>query len=121
MLIVDDDDLVLSTTAMLVEALGYNATPSTTGEAAVEAVLGGLQPDLVILDLHMPGLGGTGTLHRLRALCPELPILIATGLADQKAHDLVQAHAGVNLLAKPFTIAALQGRLVESLGRPRMG
>ena len=63
----------------------------------------GLEPDLVILDLNMPGLGGSGTLPRLRALRPTLPVLLATGRADQTALDLVAAHPEVTLLAKPFT------------------
>jgi CheY-like chemotaxis protein len=59
----------------------------------------------------MPGLGGVGTLPRLRTLLPATPILLATGRADQTAQDLVQAHRFVTLLSKPFGMKELQSHL----------
>ena len=55
-------------------------------DLAVQAQAG-LQPDIVILDMNMPGLGGSGTLPCLRALNPMVPVLIATGRIDQTALD----------------------------------
>ena len=59
--------------------------------------------DLVLLDLNMPGLGGAGTLPRLRAGHPDLPVLLATGRADQSAMDLVAHTTKTVLLPKPFS------------------
>ena len=71
----------------------------------------GLEPDLVILDMNMPGLGGIGTLPRLRVLRPTVPVLLATGRIDQTALTLAAAHPGVTLLPKPFGLQELQQHL----------
>jgi signal transduction histidine kinase len=107
-LLVDDDALVRTSTQSLLELLGHLATVAATGEEALAKVEAGYQPDLVLLDLDMPGLGGAGTLPRLRALCPDLPILITTGTSGQDAQDLATAHPRVALLPKPYDAAALK-------------
>jgi signal transduction histidine kinase/ActR/RegA family two-component response regulator len=113
-LIVDDDELILRSTRMLLEVLGHGVTAARSGEAALELLEGGLRPDLVLLDMNMPGMGGKGTLPLLRGLRPTVPVLLVTGRADQDALDLVEAHAGVTLLAKPFTIEELQQRIHDA-------
>jgi PAS domain S-box-containing protein len=107
-LLVDDDDLVRTTTETLLEAVGHVVVPVHSGEEALAKVESGIRPDLVILDLNMPGLGGAGTLPRLRILCPTVPVLLATGRADQTALDLVNAYPHVTLLAKPFSLEELK-------------
>jgi PAS domain S-box-containing protein len=108
-LLVDDDDLVRCSVQALLEALGHGVTVAASGEEAL--ALASFEPDLVILDLNMPGLGGGGTLPRLRALHPQVPILLATGRSDQTALDLVEAYRDVTLLAKPFGLQELRRQL----------
>jgi PAS domain S-box-containing protein len=110
-LLVDDDDLVLRSTQALLGIMGHAVTAAASGEEALAAVQGGLRPDLVILDLNMPGLGGAGTLPRLRAALPATPVLLATGRVDQTALDLVKAHPHVALLSKPFSMDDLLAHL----------
>jgi CheY-like chemotaxis protein len=115
-LLIDDDDLIQSSVQAILEFLGYTAVKiAPSGEAALALLEAGFEPDLVILDMNMPGLGGTGTLPRLRALRPEVPVLLATGRVDQTALTLASAHPGVTLLAKPFGLRELQKHL-ESIG-----
>ena len=101
-LVVDDDELVQASMVSSLELLGHTHALAATGEAALAAVEAGLDPEVVILDMNMPGLGGAGTLPLLRALKPGLPVLLCTGRVDQAALDLIQAHRGVRLLPKPF-------------------
>ncbi|MDR3670430.1 MAG: transporter substrate-binding domain-containing protein, partial [Holophaga sp.] len=115
-LLVDDDDLVQSSTEALLEIMGHRARVAGSGEAALQELQSGYRPDLVILDMNMPGLGGAGTLPRIRALLPGVPVLLATGRADQAAMDLLDAYPGVTLLSKPFSMAELQKHL-EPVGR----
>jgi len=115
-LLVDDDDLILSSVLAILEALGHTAVNTAqSGEEALAILEAGLEPDLVILDMNMPGLGGIGTLPRLRRLRPAVPVLLSTGRVDQTALTLASDHAGVTLLSKPFGLRELQKHL-EGIG-----
>jgi CheY-like chemotaxis protein len=109
-MLVDDDELILDSIGMLLESIGHRVLPMQSGEAALEGLKHD-RPDVVILDMNMPGLGGRGTLPRLRELNPDVPVLVATGRVDQAALDLVAGFRGVSLLNKPFTRKELQERL----------
>ena len=102
-LVVDDDEFIQGCVPELLQALGHTSRSALSGEEALAMLASGLRPDVVILDLNMPGLGGAATLPRLRALLPELPVVVATGKADQAALALAAAYPGVSILAKPFT------------------
>jgi len=110
-MLVDDDDLIRESTEALLEILGCQITALASGEEALARIAAGAQPGIVILDLNMPGLGGAGTLPRLRALRPALPVLLATGRVDQAALDLVEADPLVFLLSKPYSMRELQAQL----------
>jgi PAS domain S-box-containing protein len=120
-LIVDDDELIQGSMEALLAALGHRATLVSSGEEALARLAAGLQPDVVLLDMNMPGLGGSGTLPHLRALHPALPVLLATGRADQAALDLVAADANTTLLSKPFALAELRKHLEQCIPRDQPG
>jgi signal transduction histidine kinase/CheY-like chemotaxis protein len=112
-LLVDDDELIQSSTKAILQALGHATVTAPDGESALAAIEAGFEPDVVILDMNMPGLGGVGTLPGLRSLLPEVPILLATGRADQAAVSLVEAHKHVTLMLKPFDKQELQKNLTR--------
>ena len=114
-LLVDDDELIQASFRAILEVLGHSVTGALSGEESLGELEAGFQPDVVILDMNMPGLGGTGTLPRLRALLPKVPVVLSTGRIDQTALDLASAHLGVTLLSKPFSMKELQQQL-EILG-----
>jgi CheY-like chemotaxis protein len=115
-LLVDDDDLIQSSIQAILECLGHTAVNTAlSGEEALAMLEAGLEPDLVIMDMNMPGLGGTGTLPRLRRLRPAVPVLLSTGRVDQIALELASAHPGVTLLSKPFGLRELHQHL-ENIG-----
>lgn len=110
-LLVDDDELIQSAIQALLESLGHRAHVISSGEEALEKFEAGFQADLVILDMNMPGIGGGETLLRLRRLRPTIPVILATGRPDQTVLDLVNAHAFVTLLPKPFGMKELRPQL----------
>jgi CheY-like chemotaxis protein len=116
-LLVDDDDLIQGSTHALLDVLGHDTVAVYSGEEALARLEAGYEPDVVLLDMNMPGLGGAGTLPRLRQLRPDLPVLLATGRADQTALDLVRGYAKVTLLTKPFGMKELRQHL-ENLEAP---
>ena len=110
-LVVDDDPLIQSSMEAILEGLGHQVTLAPCGEEALAHLERGLSPQVIVLDMNMPGLGGQGTLPRLRALLPDTPVLLSTGRADQEARDLMASFPAVRLLAKPFTMAELRRQL----------
>jgi CheY-like chemotaxis protein len=114
-LVVDDDGLIQSSFQAILEGLGHTVVTALSGEEAMDMLEAGQEADLVILDMNMPGLGGIGTLPRLRVLRPKVPVLLVTGRIDQSALSLASAHPGVTLLSKPFGLRELQKHL-ENMG-----
>ena len=113
-LLVDDDDLIQTSVQATLEVLGHTAVSTAqSGEEALAMLEAGFEADLIILDMNMPGLGGIGTLPRLRVLRPAVPVLLCTGRADQTALALAAAYPGVTLLPKPFGLKELQKHLKD--------
>src|SRR5438309_1676484 len=71
-LLVDDEPGMLRYIRTLLEVDDYKVETASTGEEAVDRVQKGLQPDLVLLDLLMPGIDGLQTLEQLRQLQPSI-------------------------------------------------
>jgi len=117
-LVIDDDEVVRQSIAEVLEYLGHRAILAGSGEEGLACLEGGLEPDAVILDMNMPGLGGAGTLPHLRDLRPALPVLLSTGRVEQTTLDLAGQFPGVTLLSKPFNIQELQQRLAALAGAP---
>ncbi len=113
---VDDDALMRDTMGTMLCFLGYDPVMASSGEEALATLATGLRPAMVILDMNMPGLGGAATLPRLRALLPDLPILIATGRVDETVRHLLRCHPKVGLMPKPFHLRDLRRHLSEWLG-----
>ncbi len=106
--VVDDDEMIRCAMEVMLEALGHRPHLFPSGESVLEALAGPAETDMVILDMNMPGMGGGGTLPLLRDLRPTLPVLLATGRADQAAVNLADAHPLVTLISKPFGLGELQ-------------
>jgi len=80
-LVVDDDALVRQTFGEVLAASGYEVTLADSGMAAL-ALLDAARPDVVLLDIAMPGMNGLDTLARILSRCPRLPVIMITGYTD---------------------------------------
>ena len=110
-LVVDDDPIVLSGTAAMLEDLGHVACEAESAQEALELLRSEPSLDLVITDHAMPGMTGTELAVRIRRDWPELPIVIATGYTDLPA----EAELGLPRLSKPYRqqeLADLVARMV---------
>ena len=110
-LLVDDEEMVRTSTADMLHELGYEVVEASSAEQALARVRDGLSPDLVVTDHLMPGMTGGELIRRLREDRPGLRALLVSGYAevDQVAPDLPR-------LAKPFRQADLAASLA-ALGR----
>jgi DNA-binding response OmpR family regulator len=101
--VVDDDRVIASTTAAILQLSGYDARSFVSPLEALEAARSAM-PDLVIADVVMPGLSGIDLAVRLKAQCPTCKILLLSGRAetgDLLAAALKQGH-DFQVLAKPI-------------------
>jgi two-component system cell cycle sensor histidine kinase/response regulator CckA len=115
-LVVDDEEPVRQVASEILKYLGYSVLTAPSGDEAVETVKNGGCPDVVLLDLIMPGLNGAQTLLKLRELEPDLPVLISTGYADHAAADSLTSEGANGFVNKPYHIETL-GRELERAQR----
>lgn len=109
-LVVDDDPLVLASTAAMLDDLGHAAVEARSGQEALELVRLGTQVDLVITDYAMPGMTGLQLAEELHRLRPRLAVLLASGYAELHG----TAASGFAQLAKPFAQEALAQAIERS-------
>jgi len=115
-LVVDDDELIQATVPLLLHHLGHQPTSAFSGEEGLDMLGLGLEFDVVILDLNMPGLGGEATYVALRRDHPTLPVLIATGFMDPSTDLLLQGDPLAGSISKPFSIDELSSKLEARVG-----
>ena len=115
-LVVDDEELVRCVTQELLGCMGYDAVAVTTGEEAVELVRGGLRPDLVLLDVVMPGMGGIEAFRKLRELVPGIPVLLSSGFTDSRAAAELMDEGLNGIITKPYRMESLSDRIKEVTG-----
>jgi two-component system, NtrC family, response regulator AtoC len=115
-LLVDDEPGMLRYIRTLLEVDDYKVETASTGEEALERVQKGLQPDLVLLDLLMPGIDGLQTLEQLRQLQPGVKVVMLSCVSDTR--KVVQAiRLGAHdYLTKPFQKAELDAVIDQCLG-----
>ncbi|GAA1744204.1 response regulator transcription factor [Rothia terrae] len=115
-LVVDDDDALAEMVGIVLSQEGYESVFCTAGDQAVEA-FEQHQPELVLLDLMLPGMNGIEVCTELRKVT-EVPIIMLTAKSDTE--DVVKGlEAGADdYIAKPFKPAELLARIRARL-RPR--
>jgi GAF domain-containing protein/DNA-binding response OmpR family regulator len=109
-LLVDDNAINRRILDLQTEAWGIHGHSVESGEQALSLIARGDPFDLAILDMHMPGMDGVELAHRLRALRPELPLVLYTSLGGG---DIDPVFAAV--LAKPVKQSQLFDLLVSLL------
>ncbi|MCB2187875.1 MAG: PAS domain S-box protein [Deltaproteobacteria bacterium] len=115
-LLVDDEDALREMAADVLEANGYRVASAASGEEALALYQKmARRPDLVILDLGMPGMGGHRCLKELLGLDPGAKVLIASGYGMDGVRDEALSGGAVGFLDKPFRLAELLGRVREVL------
>ena len=114
-LIVDDEPTALTTMEAILTGDGYQLEYATNGSMAIEKAEQ-LLPDLILLDVMMPGMNGFEVCRRLRATpkLAEVPIIILTAL-DDRSSRLQGIEAGADdYLSKPFRLLEIR-ELIEKI------
>jgi CheY-like chemotaxis protein len=116
-LVVDDDPSVRTTVALLVRRGGYIVSEAQSAWDALEILRGG-EVRLVLTDVRMPVMSGTELLHAVRALHPNIPVVLMSGYARGELDESIQSADG--FLLKPFEHRDLL-RMLGDVLRPSAG
>lgn len=121
-LVVEDNPLNLKLVRDVLEYAGYEVVDAGTGEEGIE-VAARLRPDLVLMDLQLPGIDGTEALRRLRkgVLDPGVPVVAVTALAMPSDRAAAEDAGFDGWIEKPISVRALPGQvadLLEGRGTP---
>ena len=119
-LLVDDEDQLRRVMKDLLERDGYEVTEAADGVEALDQV-DRHAPDIIVLDLNLPGLDGYGVLTHLRSrpATQDIPVVVLTALGDEDSEVRVFELGADDFLSKPFRARALSARLQAVLGRVR--
>src|SRR5690606_15259933 len=116
-LVVDDKPANLRVVSALLERQGYEVTTAEDGESAL-AVAEDQAPDLMLLDMMMPGMDGFGVMEeiRLRALLPRVPVVFLTAAQDRALLLRAFEVGAVDYVVKPFIPEELLARVNAHIG-----
>jgi len=117
-LVVDDDPAMVGAITALVGTEGHQVVTAYDGLTAVKRFREE-QPDLVLLDLAMPGLPGEKVLETLRRTRPELPVIISSGYSSIESQSAWVAAGASAFVGKPYRIQDLALKMREVLDRAR--
>jgi DNA-binding response OmpR family regulator len=116
LLLVEDDEAVASAVRLHLEQAGFACTVENNGATAVTRVAQ-QRWDLMLLDLGLPGLDGLDVCRKVRALRPDLPVIILSARSHE-AHKVLGLELGADdYLTKPFSMVELAARVRSLLRR----
>lgn len=122
-LVVDDEKSVRDTVRAFLEADGYRVHTATDGREAISSARRDM-PDVVLLDLVMPGMSGVDVLKELHAMDPDVPVIMVTEYPDSESMKEALRHPPVILLPKPVEKAVLLStvkRVLHGSAKTRRG
>ncbi len=116
-LVVDDEPLNLKLAVYMLSTAGYEVLGASSGTQAVEMASAQL-PDLVLMDIQMPGMDGIATLHQLRGdpHTAALKVAAFTGLTKSGSSERLHAHGFDGFLGKPIRRREFLQDVAELLG-----
>src|ERR1700741_5118271 len=116
-LLVDDEPGMLRYIKTLLEVDNYKVETASTGEEALQKIEKGLEPDLVLLDVLIPGIDGLQTLEQLRQKQPATKVVMLSCVNDTQKVVQAMKLGAQDYLTKPFQKAELDSVIDLSLGQ----
>jgi DNA-binding response OmpR family regulator len=114
-LVIEDQKLLCQLYGSVLSKARHDVVLTYTGEEGLAEALRD-RPDLVIMDLKLPGISGYEVAHQLQesGILPATPLIIATALGEE-AQPLAQSFNAAALLPKPFHINSMMAAVQEAL------
>jgi len=115
LLVIDDDENIRFLLREEFTLAGHSVQSASDGPSGLEAARLN-RPDLVILDLKMPGMGGLEVLARLKGTCPGVPVFLFTAYGD--CRDQAKALGADAYIVKSCNLSPLTEAVFAAVGRP---
>jgi DNA-binding response OmpR family regulator len=95
-------------------AEGYEVFKATDGTAALQ-MFKDIKPQLVLLDIMMPGISGIDTLKELRKIDPDVPVIMVTGVTDEEVAKSALEFGAYDYVTKPIDFSYLNTTILVKL------
>jgi DNA-binding response OmpR family regulator len=118
-LMVDDEEQFRSTTKKILARRGFQMILAGSGAEALEKMAE--RPDVVVLDIKMPGMDGHETLREIKKRAPDIPVIMLTGHGDPASAKEALEHGATDYLAKPCDIDLLSSKIHNARRKQRYG
>jgi CheY-like chemotaxis protein len=119
-LVVDDDEAVREALVEFLESRKFRVSQAPDGASAVRAIAE-RPPDVVLLDIDMPGLSGTEALPTIRAMAPRAAVIMVSGTADEEVAKRALARGAFDYVVKPVNFEYLARGLETALAMKSLG
>jgi DNA-binding response OmpR family regulator len=115
-LLIDDDEMVCDTISLMLERENFTPILAGDAETGFQKALS-LKPDLLLVDLRLPGMGGAELCKQLRASRIETPIIVLSGIGDEIEKVLMLEIGADDYMVKPVSPRELLARIRALLRR----
>jgi CheY-like chemotaxis protein len=113
-LVIDDEPGIRDLLDTLLSRKGYDVVLADSGQKGLEVFLR-VRPDVIVLDLKMPGMDGLTVLQQIRRLNPTQPVIVLTGAATPELEQQVRALGVTEYVEKEFSLHFLGDALKREL------
>jgi CheY-like chemotaxis protein len=115
-LLIDDEQMILDVGVELLEELGYTVKSAMSGQEAIDLLKKeGGKIDLIIMDMIMPGMGGGETFDRLKAIDPDIKVLLSSGYSINGQATKILRRGCDGFIQKPFNMNQLAEKVQRIL------
>jgi two-component system alkaline phosphatase synthesis response regulator PhoP len=118
-LLIEDDPSIVAGLELNLSLEGYEVVSTADGESGLRLAEESA-PDLILLDIMLPGLNGLEVLRRLRRQDPDVPVLVLTARGEEADKILGFQEGADDYISKPFSLSELRARVNAFLRRKRL-
>ncbi len=117
-MVVDDEKLIRWSVGERLQRAGFEVVSAESGEQALDLIAAGV-PDLMLLDVRLPGIDGLATLQRALSIHPDLAVLMMSAHSTVDIAVEAMKHGAIDFLVKPFPFQALDAAVQRALATTR--
>lgn len=114
LLVVDDEQSICWGLSRLGESIGHEVVTASSAEQALEAVEN-VQPDVIVLDVRLPGMNGLAAIEQFRRRIGRVPIILITAYGDLETAVEAVRNGAFEYIVKPFDLDRVQQALTRAL------